>query len=219
MKKLLALALSLCLCLTAASAMAETVLKLGIYPEDVDVDAVRTHDEVYIPAFEEAMPDVTIEKAHYKYAVDTFVPLAESGNMPTLFETWYTEPQKLIAGEYVADLTDYLEELGWLDKMNPSVRALMSDADGRVYGTPRDGYALGLMINAELFRDAGLVDEAGIPLYPTTWDELIEASVAIKEATGSAGLCLLAKDNAGGWHFSNIAWTYGAQLQAEVDGK
>jgi len=146
--------------------------------------------------------------------------MAEAGTAPTLFETWYTEPQKLIKAGFVADITDELAELGWLDKMNPIVRKLLSDKDGRVYALPRDGYALGLMINAEVFEDAGLVDADGLPLYPKTWEELAEVGVKIKEATGSAGLCLLAADAAGGWHFSNIAWCFGATLESQnADGK
>ncbi len=219
MKKLVALLLTLCLCLTSSLALGETVLKLGIYPEDVDTAAIEAHD-FYLSEFAKLLPDVTVEKAHYKYAVDTFVAMAEAGTVPTIFETWFTEPKKLISGSFVADITDELNELGWTDKMNPSIRALLSDENGRIYGVPRDGYALGLMINAEVFADAGLVDENGLPLYPTTWDELAQTAVKIKEATGSAGLCLLAKDNAGGWHFSNIAWSFGADLLTQdADGK
>ncbi len=201
------------MCLTA-TAFAETTLVLGIYPEDLDPAAVASH-ESYIAEFEKTHPDVKVERAHYKYATDTFVPMAEAHTVPTIFETWYTDPQKLIANGFVADITDYLAERGWLDKMNPSVRALMSDENGRVYGIPRDGYALGIMVNVEVFEDAGLVDGNGIPLYPKTWDELLEVSIKIKEETGSAGLCLLAMDNAGGWHFSNIAWCFGATLQSQ----
>ena len=84
--------------------------------------------------------------------------------------------------------------------------------DGRVYGIPRDGYALGLMLNVELFEQAGLVDSEGLPIYPKTWDELAQTAKTIKDKTGAAGLCLLAMDNAGGWHFSNIAWNFGATL-------
>lgn len=219
MKKLLALLLTLSLCLTASSALGETVLKLGIYPEDVDTAAIEAH-EFYITEMAKLMPDVTIERSHYKYAVDTFVAMAEAGTVPTIFETWFTEPKKLIGGGFVADITDELDALGWADEMNPSIRALLSDENGRIYGVPRDGYALGLMINAEVFEDAGLVDEDGLPLYPKTWDELAQTAVKIKEATGSAGLCLLAKDNAGGWHFSNIAWCFGATLETQdADGK
>ncbi len=157
-------------------------------------------------------PNVTVEPAPYTYAVDTFVPLAESGNCPTIFETWYTEPTKLIAGGYVRDITEVLEKKGWLDLMSDSVRKLLSDKDGKVYGVPRDGYVLGLMVNIDMFKAAGLVDESGVPMYPETWDQLAEYAKKIKDATGQAGICLLAKDNAGGWHFSNIAWAFGAEL-------
>lgn len=212
MKKFLSLTLALVMCLTACSALAETALKLGIYPEDVDTAAVESH-ETYIAEFNKLYPDVTVDRVHYKYATDTFVPMAEAGTVPTVFETWFTEPQKLINGGFVADITSALEARGWLDKMNPSIRTLLTGPDGKVYGVPRDGYALGLMINVEVFEDAGLVDENGVPLYPKTWEELAETAAKIKEATGSAGLCLLAKDNAGGWHFSNIAWCFGATFQ------
>jgi ABC-type glycerol-3-phosphate transport system substrate-binding protein len=66
-----------------------------------------------------------------------------------------------------------------------------------------------------LFRKAGLVDRNGIPLYPKTWAELVDVAKTIKDKTGSAGLCLLAKDNAGGWHFSNIAWNFGATFAVQ----
>ncbi len=185
-------------------------ISLGIWPEDTLTADIALH-EGYVTTFNATHPNVEVVPAYYKYATDTFVSLAESGNLPTIFESWYTEPQKLIAGDFVADITDILQERGWLDAINPSIRELLSK-DGRIYGIPRDGYALGLMLNVELFEEAGLVDGDGYPIYPKTWTELAETAKKIKDATGQAGLCLLAKDNAGGWHFSNIAWTFGATL-------
>lgn len=185
-------------------------LKLGIWPEDTLTDDINMHKE-FVKRFNETHPNIEVVPAYYKYAVDTFVPKAESGNLPTIFESWYTEPQKLIAGGFVADITDNLQKRGWLDTLNPSIRDLLSK-DGRIYGIPRDGYALGLMLNVELFEEAGLVDANGYPIYPKTWDELAETAKKIKDATGMAGICLLAKDGAGGWHFSNIAWAFGATL-------
>ena len=67
----------------------------------------------------ELHPNVTCVPAYYKYATDTFMPMVESGNCPTIFETWFTEPQKLIKAGAIADITDELEARGWLDKMNP----------------------------------------------------------------------------------------------------
>lgn len=190
---------------------APVTITLGIWPEDTLTDDIAVH-EGYVATMKELHPNVTCEPAYYKYSTDTFMPMAEAGNCPTIFETWFTEPQKLIAAGAVADITDELEAKGWLDKMSDSVKDLLSDENGRVYGVPRDAYALGMMINVELFEEAGLVDENGYPLYPKTWDELAETAKTIKEKTGAAGLCLLAKDGAGGWHFSNIAWAFGATL-------
>lgn len=185
-------------------------LTLGIWPEETLTAEIELHKQ-YVEQFEKTHPNVKVVPAYYKYAVDTFVPKAEAGTLPVIFETWYTDTQKLINGGFVADITDELEARGWLDEINPSIKELMSK-DGRVYGIPRDGYALGLMLNVELFEQAGLVDSEGLPIYPKTWDELAQTAKTIKDKTGAAGLCLLAMDNAGGWHFSNIAWNFGATL-------
>ena len=189
----------------------KVVVSLGIWPEDTDTEGIALYEQ-YKADFEALYPNVTIEPASYKYAVDTVGAMAEAGNLPTVFESWYTEPAKLINANYVADITDILSEKGWLDKMNPSIKQTLSSKDGRVYGIPRDGYALGLMINVEVFKEAGLVDADGYPLIPETWDQLAEYAQTITEKTDAAGLCLLAQDNAGGWHFSNIAWDFGATL-------
>jgi ABC-type glycerol-3-phosphate transport system substrate-binding protein len=182
-------------------------------------DEIKLH-EGYVKTFNELHPNVEVVPAYYKYATDTFVSLAESGNLPTIFESWYTEPQKLIKGGFVKDITDLLQAKGWLDAINPSIKALMSDGNGRVYGIPRDGYALGLMCNVELFEQAGLVNADGTIQYPKTWEELAATAKTIKDKTGAAGLCLLAKDAAGGWHFSNIAWAFGADLSTvDENGK
>ncbi len=204
---------------TPATAEDEPVsITLGIWPEDTLTEDIAVH-EGYVATMAELHPNVTCVPAYYKYATDTFMPMAESGNAPTIFESWFTEPTKLINANAIADITDELDARGWLDAMNPSIRQLLSDSNGRVYGIPRDGYALGLMLNVELFEEAGLVDENGYPLYPKTWEELAVTAQTIKEKTGAAGLCLLAKDNAGGWHFSNIAWAFGATLCIEnADG-
>lgn len=189
----------------------EVTITLGIWPEETLTDDIKMH-EGFVAAMNELHPNVTCVPSYYKYAPETFMSKVEAGNVETVFESWFTEPQKLIKNNAVADITDYLEERGWLDQINPSIRTLLSDANGRVYGIPRDAYALGMMLNVELFEEAGLVDADGYPLYPTSWEDLAQKAKQIKDATGSAGICLLAKDNAGGWHWSNIAWGFGATL-------
>ena len=186
-------------------------ITLGIWPGEDLAENIPTF-EGYQKTMQKLHPNVTCDPAPYTYATDTFVSLAQSGNCPTIFESWFTEPQKLIKQGLIADVTDELKKRGWLDDMNDNIKGLLSDSDGKVYGVPRDAYGLGLMCNVDLFEKAGLVDENGVPKFPKTFDELAETAKKIKEKTGAAGLCLLAKDNSGGWHFSNIAWNFGAKL-------
>lgn len=189
----------------------KTTITLGIWPGDDLAENIPMF-EGYQKTMKETHPDIVVEPAPYTYATDTFVSMAQSGNCPTIFESWFTEPQKLIKQGLIADVTDELQKRGWLDKMSEDVKKILSDKDGKVYGVPRDAYALGLMCNVDLFKKAGLVDEKGVPKFPKTMDELAQTAKTIKDKTGAAGLCLLAKDNSGGWHFSNIAWNFGANL-------
>lgn len=201
---------------TATDSSGQVTVKLGIWPQDGLTDQIDQHKKWAAQILES--DKVKIEPAYYKYAVDSFVSMATAGNAPTIFDTWYTEPQKLIDNGFVRDITPQLKELGWDTKMNPDVKNLLSK-DGKIYGLPRDGYAEGLMINAKLFRDAGLADANGNPKYPKTWDELAQDAKIIKEKTGHAGIDILAKDAAGGWLFTNIAWDFGAQFEVQKDGK
>jgi len=192
-------------------------LTLGIWPADTNADEIALH-EGYVAEFATTHPKVTVVPAYYSYGEDTFIPLAKSGGLPVIFQTYNAETQKIIEGGYVADITDILAERGWLDSMNPSIRELMSK-DGRTYGIACNGYALGLMVNVALFKDAGVVDADGLPIYPKTWAELAETGKKIKDATGAAGLCLLASDVAAGWQFTNIASAFGATFTTKnADG-
>ncbi len=223
MKKLVTvLCALLCVCALGFAggkkeAAKDSSIKLGIWPEDTLAGDIALH-EGYVKTFNEIYPGMTIVPAYYKYATDTFVPLAQSGQLPTIYDTWFTEPQKIINQGFAKDITKEVKALGWDAKMNPGVLELLSK-DGKIYGVPRDAYALGLMINVDLFEEAGLLNSEGLPKYPKTWTELAETAKIIKDKTGSAGLCLLAKDNAGGWHFTNIAWDFGAVFEVQKNGK
>lgn len=195
----------------------KVVLKLGIWPEDTLTNDIQMFEK-WKKEFEAKYPNVEVVPDHYTYSPDTFVPLAEAGKVPTIFETWFTEPQKLISQSFVKDITSEIQAKGWDKLMNPSIKDLLSK-DGKIYGIPRDGYALGLYLNLDLFKKAGLMNPDGTAKYPKTWDELAEVAKVIKDKTGKAGFCLLAKDNAGGWQFTQIAWDFGAQLEVQRDGK
>lgn len=194
-------------------------IKLGVWPSDTAAESEIAMHESFVAKMKELYPNVTIEPFYYQYAVDTYVTMASAGNAPTVFQPWFTEPQRLINAGLVADITDELKEKGWEQYMNPGYKKMLSDADGRVYGIPRDSYGLGLMINVELFEAADLMNDDGTPKYPKTLEELAVTAQTIKERTGAPGFCLLAMDGGGGWHYSNIAWNFGATLETYENGR
>ena len=209
---------------------------IGMWPDPHLTEDVAMFQE-WKRLFEEAYHQYEIIGQPYKYTLDTFFPMAISGTLPTVFQTWFTEPQKLIENRFVRDITAQLQELGWDEKMDQEMKEALSH-NGKIYGVPRDGYGLGLFINLEIFEKVGLVDDwtgdgildivnpDGTPRYPTTFEELKQTaefiSTTMKEIYNRdvAGLIVLSANNNGGWQFSNIAWNFGANLQVQnEDGK
>ncbi len=176
--------------------------------------------------FERDNPGYEIIADNYEYDPSTVVAKAQSKTLPTVFQTWFTEPEMLINSRYIRDITPQLNELGWLDKMDVKMKDILS-RDGKTYGVPRDGYGLGMVMNLEQLEFYGILedldgdgkidihDEDGQPLYPTTFEELRQLSVDIDSASDGMvkGSLILSSNKNGGWQFSNIAWNFGAELQ------
>lgn len=185
-------------------------IKLGIWPSSEKADEIKLH-EGYVDKLKALHPDITLVPANYQYSADSFYTMAQAGTLPTIFEgqSWIISNKRIM--DSLADITDELAARGWDTAMNPSLSNILS-LDGRIYGIPNEGYALGLMMNVELFKQAGLIDSNGYPLYPKTVGEFVEVSKSIKDSTGKAGFCFPAKDLTGAWHFTQIAWSFGATL-------
>lgn len=195
----------------ASSAAPGTIaIKLGIWPDSKQTDEIGLY-ESYSAKMRELHPNVIVEPASYKFNMNDFYTMAQAGALPTIFEAQIWNYDKNLFFENLADISGELATRGWDKAMNPSLKDCLS-ISGNIYGLPRDGYALGLMMNADLFRKAGLVDTKGYPLYPKTTDELAVIAGKIKAATGKAGICILAKDYAGCWQYEQIAMNFGATL-------
>lgn len=191
-------------------------ITIGNWPA---VDAANYQDlENRRAAFMEQYPYITVETDEYGYSVDTFLAKAASGQLPDLFNTFFTEVDKIINAGYAEDITDAYNATEYATCTNPDVISLVTK-DGRVYGVPLSAYSIGLYCNVELFKEAGLVDADGIPLFPKTWQELAETAATIKEKTGKAGFSIPTTDGQGGWLFASIAWAFGAEFETQVDGK
>ena len=170
-------------------------------------------------AFEEANPDVDLEGDTWTFDLKTFYPKAESGTLPTVYRCNFTEIQRIIDGEYAADLTDVLKKRGYEGKFSKVVESVISK-DGRIYSVPISTYILGLGVNMDIYKEAGLVEEDGTPKQPKDWYELAEFAKQIKEKTGKDGFVMPTMNNAGGWLFTVIAWSFGAEfMKQDKDGK
>ncbi|MFA5471765.1 MAG: extracellular solute-binding protein [Acholeplasmataceae bacterium] len=220
--------------LTLISCKSSTKIEvvIGMWPESANTSDVVMFDS-WKQRFETDYPEYEIIGEPFTYSVEAFYARANSKTLPTVFQTWFTEPQMIVSGGHAKDITDIVTDLGWYDKMDPALREYLT-FDERLYGIPRDGYGLGMIINLDVFYEAGLVDDLdgdfiydivdpsdpSIKYYPQTMEELYTYAETIKQTTAIDGLVILNVDKNGGWQYSNYAWAFGAELQVEgEDGK
>lgn len=195
----------------------QITITVGDWPTSAEPEKVKTY-EGYVATMKELYPNVTIVPDEYVYGVDTFLPKAASGQLPTVYATYFTEVGKIMNAGYAKDITNALKAVGYDSILNPQLTDLVT-MDGHIYGMPKSGYNVGMLYNVELMEQAGLVDENGVPKYASTYEELVEMAVTIKEKTGVPGLFWYTKDNQGGWMFMNLAWAYGVEFMTQEDGK
>lgn len=192
-------------------------ITVGGWPSDTAPERLE-RQEALRTAFIEKNPDIDIKGDTWAYDTKTFTMKASANQLPTVFNTWLTEMTMMISQEYVADITDIVKETGYYDAINPDLWELVTGEDGKIYGIPNKAYAQGLCINKRIFKEAGLVEADGVtPKVPKTYEELAEYAKIIKEKTGVAGLAFPTVNNCGGWHFMNIAWSYGVEF-CKLDG-
>ncbi|MDR2571514.1 MAG: extracellular solute-binding protein [Oscillospiraceae bacterium] len=185
-------------------------ITLGNWPPDTAPEAELALFNSYKDKMAIQYPNVTVIPSYYSYTLSNYIGMALGGTAPTLFQPPFTDPQLLIGQGLVADVTDALREFGLLEKFSPAFINLLGDENGRIFGLPRDGYVLGMHININLFEEAGLMTDDGLPMYPRTLEELAEIGQIIRERTGKAGLVFPASETFGGWLWTNIAWNFGA---------
>ncbi len=200
-------------------------LKIGFWPTSSDKRDVAMYN-VWKEKFEADNPQYVITGDPYTYSKDTIGTKFVTKTLPMVYQTWFTEPETLLKAGYIRDITEILDEFGWTDKMDDGMRNTLT-FDDKIYGIPRDGYGLGLLINMKTLGDNGLLPEKvidgkrqyvlyndnGTPAYPTTFEEIYEASLVITDNSDTKGLFVCSANKNGGWQLSNMAWNYGAELE------
>ncbi|MBE7045214.1 MAG: extracellular solute-binding protein [Ruminococcaceae bacterium] len=167
-------------------------------------------------AFEEKYPDIHIEPDHWSYDIQTFAAKAEGGTLPIVYSTFATEVKKIIELGYSADITEVMKKYDYYDMISDEIMTQIS-RDGKVYMVPGSLYTLGLVMNMNLFREAGLVNPDGTPMFPETFDDVRSMAKTITEKTGKAGFIFPTTGNGGGWNFTALAWNFGGTFMEETE--
>lgn len=166
-------------------------------------------------------PDIVVEADPWSFDLKNYLTKAAAGDLPTMFSTSPTELKTLVNSGYIKDVTKFAEKYGYADGYNDKDYSNLYKMNDKYYALVKDGSIgyIGILYNIKLFKQAGLVDENGIPKYPQTWEELAQTAKIIKDKTGKYGFCIPTKSNQGGWLFLNIMWAYGADFMKQKDGK
>lgn len=226
MKKSINIISSLILLLSLASCNKPSdkiKVTIGFWPQSNEKKDLAMYD-VWKTNFESDYPEYEIVADPYIYSKDTIASKAKGHTLPTIFQTWFTEPEMLIKNKYIRDCTSILKELDWEDKMDTQMKDTLSK-DGKIYGVPRDAYGLGLLINKRILGDNDLLPEIdgkysiynkdGSIAYPTTFDEIRSMAEVICENGDEAGFFMPTSNKNGGWQLTNIAWNFGATIEQQ----
>lgn len=198
-------------------------IKIGFWPQSNERSDLAMYEK-WKEKFEADYPQYRIVGDTYIYSKETIASKAKGHTLPTVFQTWFTEPEMLITQKYIRDCDSVLKELGWDEMMDPEMKNVLSK-DGKIYGVPRDAYGLGLLINKRIMGENDLLPEIngeysiyyedGTPAYPQTFEEVMECSRVIAENEASTKGCLILTSNKnGGWQFTNFAWNFGAEIES-----
>ncbi|GLI26908.1 sugar ABC transporter substrate-binding protein [Agromyces rhizosphaerae] len=203
-------ALAGCSADSASSADGRVELRVATFPPGADAAAYEAF-ESQEAQFEEEHPDIDVIGVEYEWEGPTFAAQLAGGSLPDVFTVPFTDSKTLLENGQLTDVTAEVEELGYTDAFNPIILAEVQDADGNIYGFPRQAYAMGLHYNRALFEAAGLDPDSP----PTTWDEVREAAKAISDATGKAGFMEMSTNNTGGWQLTAATVARGGSTQEE----
>lgn len=193
-----------------------TVVSVGAWPQKgTGKEIIEARKE----KFEKDNPDVSIVPDAWSFDLKSFYAKAAGGQLPTIYQTNFTEMSSIMSAGYSADLTKALKKRGYDGKFNQDVLNIVSK-DGKIYAFPYYGYVLGLGYNVDMFEKAGLMNADGTPKQPKDWEEVRDFAIKIKNATGKPGIVFPTSNNNGGWIFTPLAWSFGVEfMKQDKDGK
>lgn len=201
---------SLAGCTPGGSASGKTEIRVATFPPGADAPAYEAF-AVQEKQFEKLNPDIDVIGVEYNWTGPTFAVQLAGGSLPDVFTVPFTDAKTLLQNGQLMDVTKEVKDLGYTDKFNPIILDAVQNADGDIFGFPRQAYAMGLHYNRALFEAAGLDPDSP----PTTWSEVRADAKAISDATGKAGFMTMTMNNTGGWQLTAQTVAHGGSMQVD----
>jgi len=195
MKHMLIAAAAAALMGPAGAAGAQTELVLGRFFGACEAAGLDPAAEVgeaciiesIIRSFSAAENGITVETlpTEWNNYYDQIKAAYAGGNPPDVHVMHRHRVMEFASLGAIAPLTeDELASVG-IDTSDWAPAALEAVSfDGQIYAVPMDFHALLWHVNMDLMEQAGLVDENGEPMIPSSPEELLAQADAVEEATG-----------------------------------
>ena len=153
---------SLAACSAGGSDSGKIELRVATFPPGADqaaYDAFATQEA----QFEKKYPDIDIIGVEYEWEGPTFTAQLAAGSLPDVFTVPFTDAKTLLENGQLIDVTKEVTDLGYADKFNPIILDAVKDADGNIFGFPRQAYALGSAVQPRPVRAGGSRPELARP--------------------------------------------------------
>ena len=167
-----------------------------------------------VNAFEAANPDITVNVTTVEWpGYDQLNAQLASGAAPDVVSMHYS----VISDYQTRGLLDPVEDLLAAEGVAPDSFTDASRAgvtkNGQMYGLPFDNWTMLFHVNLNLMQEAGLVNDDGTPVLPTSTDEFFAQAAQFKEATGKPYLVqILANETAA---YTRVLYTFLMQQQSD----
>lgn len=153
-------------------------------------------------------PDIDIDAQEIFWDETVFAAQVAGGTLPTVISVPPGEVGGLANRGQIRDVTEFVEANETVSSLPDAMLEMARTADGRIFGVPEYAYSMGLLINRDVFVQAGLDPDE--PLR--TWDEVRAAARQITENTGIQGFALPATEGWGGWIVSSMTPGFGGAV-------
>ena len=190
----------------------EKVVTLQAWINDVRPESKKYIEEVMIPDFEKANPNIKVEMQFVGWAnhSERYLTAWAGGEVPDVFEPAVEQASEMIDKEQVIALDDYIKQWGELDDFFPvGYEPYMKG--GKKHTLPFRLDVRNVYYRKDHFKEAGLDPEKA----PDTWDDLYEYAVKLNKRDGSKVIRLgfnVETGNFGGQQYVEFVWQNGSEL-------